>query len=42
MKKLRLAISTQDIEATIEDYTIRLNAEPCLVLVNMFSGAWIL
>ncbi|MEL6496753.1 MAG: hypothetical protein AAFQ41_16785 [Cyanobacteria bacterium J06623_7] len=32
MKKLHLAISTQDIEATVRDYTVRLNAEPCLVV----------
>ena len=31
MKKLHLAISTNDIAATVQDYSDRLNAKPSLV-----------
>ena len=32
MKKLHLAISSANIEKTVADYTIRLQAKPCLVI----------
>lgn len=37
MKKLHLAISTDNIAATIEDYSDRLNAEPCLVIAGEYA-----
>lgn len=37
MKKLHLAISTDNITATIEDYSRRLNAKPCLVIVGEYA-----
>lgn len=32
MKKIHIAISTKCLEETVRDYTIRLGAEPCVVL----------
>ena len=37
MKKLHLAISTNDIAATIEGYSSRLNAQPCLVVTGEYA-----
>ena len=37
MKKLHLAISTNDIEATVKDYSDRLNAQPCLVITGEYA-----
>ena len=37
MKKLYLATSTQNIEATVKDYSIRLNSEPCLVITGRYA-----
>lgn len=37
MKKLHLAISTANIEATVADYSDRLNARPCLVIPQEYA-----
>ncbi len=37
MKRLHLAISTHDIDATIGDYTERLGCEPCLVVPGEYA-----
>ncbi|WP_319420577.1 VOC family protein [Pleurocapsa sp. FMAR1] len=37
MKKLHLAISTNDIKATIKDYSKRLSAKPCLVISGEYA-----
>ena len=37
MKKLHLAISTNNIAATIEDYSRRLKAKPCLVIAGEYA-----
>ena len=37
MKKLHLAISTNDIEATVKDYSQRLSAQPCLVVAGEYA-----
>lgn len=37
MKKLHLAISTNDIAATVEDYSDRLEARPCLVIRGEYA-----
>ena len=37
MKKLHLAIATQDITATVKDYSDRLNAEPCLIVKGEYA-----
>lgn len=37
MKKLHLAISTNDIGATVEDYTTRLGSAPSLVVPNEYA-----
>lgn len=37
MKKLHLAISTNQIEETITDYSKRLNAEPCYYVENEYA-----
>ena len=37
MKKLHLAIATQDITATIEDYSDRLDAKPCLIVEGEYA-----
>jgi hypothetical protein len=37
MKKLHIAISTNNIKETIKDYTKRLSAEPCLCIDNEYA-----
>ena len=37
MKRLHLAISTNDIAATVEDYSDRLEALPCLVIPGEYA-----
>jgi hypothetical protein len=37
MKKLHLAISTNKIEETISDYSIRLGEEPCSFIPNEYA-----
>jgi len=37
VKKLHLAIATQDIAATVKDYSDRLNARPCLVVEGEYA-----
>lgn len=37
MRKLHLAISTNNIKATIEDYSARLNARPCLIIPQEYA-----
>ena len=37
MKKLHLAISTNDVAATVEDYTQRLSSPPCLVIQEEYA-----
>jgi len=37
MKKLHLALSTHDIESTVQEYTQRLGAEPVLVIENEYA-----
>lgn len=37
MKKLHLAISTNDIEATVKDYSNRLSSQPCLVVAGEYA-----
>lgn len=37
MKKLHLAISTGNIEATVKDYSARLSAEPCSFIVGEYA-----
>ena len=37
MKKLHLAISTNDIAATVRDYSDRLSARPCLVIPGEYA-----
>ncbi len=37
MKKLHLAISTNNIEETVKDYSKRLSAEPCLCVANEYA-----
>lgn len=37
MKKLHLAIATQDIAATVKDYSERLNAKPCLIVEGEYA-----
>ena len=37
MKKLHLAIATQDIAATVKDYSDRLNAQPCLIVEGEYA-----
>jgi len=37
MKKLHIAISTEKIEATIQDYSQRFNAPPCLVIPGEYA-----
>ena len=37
MKKLHLAISTNDIAATVKDYSDRLGAQPCLVIPGEYA-----
>ena len=37
MDKLHIAISTHDIEATVNDYSQRMQAEPCLHIVGEYA-----
>ncbi len=37
MKKLHIAISTDKIEETIKDYSIRLGVEPCSFIQNEYA-----
>lgn len=37
MKKLHIAISTDKIEATVSDYTIRFGEEPCSYIPNEYA-----
>lgn len=37
MKKLHLAISTDDIAATVKDYSDRLEAKPCLIIPGEYA-----
>lgn len=37
MKKLHISISTDKIEASIKDYTIRLGMEPCSFIPNEYA-----
>ena len=37
IKKLHIAISTNKINETINDYTIRLSVEPCLCVPNEYA-----
>ncbi len=37
MKKLHLAISTNDIAATVKDYSERLEAQPCLIIPGEYA-----
>jgi len=37
MKKIHIALSTNQIEETIEDYTKRLACEPCLVIPDEYA-----
>ncbi len=37
MKKLHLAIATNDINATVTDYTARLGEPPCVVIANEYA-----
>ena len=37
MKKIHLAISTQDLAASVEDYSRRLNAQPDLVIAGQYA-----
>jgi hypothetical protein len=37
VKKLHIAISTDNIEATVNDYSKRLSARPCLVIPGEYA-----
>lgn len=37
MKKLHIAISTNKIEETIKDYTVRLGEEPCSAVLGEYA-----
>ena len=37
MKKLHIAISTDNIEESIKDYSVRLGAEPCSFVLNEYA-----
>jgi len=37
MKRFHIAISTQDIEATVKDYSDRLQTQPCLVVPGEYA-----
>ncbi len=37
MKKFHLAIATDNLEATIQDYSQRLGADPCVVVENEYA-----
>ena len=36
-KKIHLAIATNDIEATVKDYSIRLGCQPCVVVPSEYA-----
>ncbi|MGD2182034.1 hypothetical protein [Lusitaniella coriacea] len=37
MKKFHLAIATNNIEATVKDYSHRLGCEPCVVVADRYA-----
>lgn len=37
MKKIHLAVSTQDLTASVKDYSLRLNAEPDLIIAGQYA-----
>lgn len=37
MKKLHIALATDNIETTIKDYSVRLSAEPCSVVEGEYA-----
>ncbi len=37
MKKLHIAISTDDIKKTVADYSVRIGVEPCLYIDNEYA-----
>lgn len=37
MKKLHLAIATEDVASTVEDYSKRLGFRPCLVIAGEYA-----
>jgi len=37
MKKLHIAISTDNIEESVKDYSARLGAEPCSIVLNEYA-----
>lgn len=37
MKKIHIAIATDAIDKTIEDYSSRLGCEPCVVIANSYA-----
>jgi len=37
MKKLHIAIATNDIASTVQDYTQRLDSAPCVVVPNEYA-----
>jgi len=37
MKKIHLAIATNSIDKTIEDYSVRLGCHPCVVIPNAYA-----
>lgn len=37
VKKLHLAIATNDIEASVKDYNVRFGIEPCLYIKNEYA-----
>ena len=37
MKKLHLAIATNDIAVSVQDYTLRLGSQPCVAVDNQYA-----
>ena len=37
MKKFHIALATDDIKATVADYTVRLGCRPCVVVPNEYA-----
>lgn len=37
MKKIHLAISTQNLTASVKDYSLRLNAQPDLIIAGQYA-----
>lgn len=37
MKKLHLAIATNNIAASVQDYTLRLGCQPCAIVENQYA-----